>query len=274
MADVVKPEGQHIESKLMRESLMDKQVIESTEVGPIIRMLPDVNILKIGGQSIIDRGKAGLYPVVEEIAKNMKKHKMVLGVGGGTRSRHVYSIAIDLGLPTGLLAYLGGATSEQNAHMVQALLAKYGGIRIPKDHFEELPLYLNAGCTPVITGMPPYHYWEHIPKTGRIPPHRTDVGVYLLAEVFGMRSMIFIKDEDGLFTADPKKDHDAKFIPKISVQELLEMDLNDLPIERAVLNLMMNARNATEVQIVNGLKPGNITKALNLEHAGTIIYRA
>lgn len=86
--------------------------------------------------------------------------------------------------------------------------------------------------------------------------------------------MIFIKDEDGLFAADPKKDKKAKFIPKISVQELLEMDLNDLPIERAVLNLMMNARHATEVQLVNGLKPGNITKALDLEHVGTIIYRA
>lgn len=62
----------------------------------------------------------------------MKKHKMVLGIGGGTRSRHVYSIAIDLGLPTGLLSYLGGATSEQNAHMVQALLAKYGVFAFPK----------------------------------------------------------------------------------------------------------------------------------------------
>jgi molybdenum storage protein len=252
---------------------MDKEVIKSTE-GPVIRLMPDVNILKIGGQSIIDRGKAGLYPVIDEIAQNIGKHKMVIGVGGGTRSRHVYSIAIDLGLPTGLLAYLGGATSEQNAHMVQALLAKHSGIRIPKDHFEEIPLYMNAGCTPVITGMPPYHYWEHIPKEGRIPPHRTDAGVYLLAEVFGLRSMTFIKDEDGLFTADPKKDKKAKFIPKISVQELLEMDLNDLPIERSVLELMMNAKHATEVQIVNGLKPGNITKALDLKHAGTIIYRA
>ena len=86
--------------------------------------------------------------------------------------------------------------------------------------------------------------------------------------------MIYVKDEDGLYTADPKKDPNATHIPRISVQELLARDLNDLVVERAVLELMLNARNIKEIQFVNGLKPGQLTAALDGEPVGTIIFNA
>jgi molybdenum storage protein len=86
--------------------------------------------------------------------------------------------------------------------------------------------------------------------------------------------MIYAKDEDGLYTADPKKDPAARHIPRISVQELLRQDLNDLVVERAVLELMLTARNISEIQFVNGLKPGQLTAALDGEPVGTIIYNA
>ena len=108
---------------------------------------------------------------------------------------------------------------------------------------------------------------------GRIPPQRTDTGCFLIAEVFAARKMIFVKDEDGLHTADPKKDPKAKYIPRISVEELLERDLDDLIVERAVLEFLARARHMKEIQFVNGLKPGQLTAALNGEPVGTIIYR-
>jgi molybdenum storage protein len=83
--------------------------------------------------------------------------------------------------------------------------------------------------------------------------------------------MIFVKDEDGLFTADPKKDKGAKLIPKITVQELIDLDLNDVVVERAVLEFMQNAEHTRSIQIVNGLVPGNLTKALAGEHVGILI---
>ena len=58
----------------------------------------------------------------------------------------------------------------------------------------------------ICQGMPPYKLWEQNPAVGRIPPQRTDTGCFLIAEVFGARKMIYVKDEDGLYTADPKKD--------------------------------------------------------------------
>jgi molybdenum storage protein len=119
--------------------------------------------------------------------------------------------------------------------------------------------------------MPPYIYWHRNPAVGRIPPHRTDAGSYLVSEVFGARSMIFVKDEKGLYTADPKKDRNAKFIPEITVAELEQLDLQDVVVERSVLELMKHAISRRSIQIINGLERGNLTKALDGEHVGTII---
>ena len=92
-----------------------------------------------------------------------------------------------------------------------------------------------------------------------------------MSEVFAAKSMIYVKDEDGLYTADPKKDRKAKFIPRITVAELREMDLQDIVVEHAVLDMMENAQHRRSVQVINGLVKGNLTKALNGEPVGTVI---
>ena len=126
----------------------------------------------------------------------------------------------------------------------------------------------------VFFGMPPYTYWHANPEIGRIPPHRTDTGAYLVSEVFGARSMIYVKDEDGLYTADPKKDQRARFIPRTSVSEIEAMKLGDVVVEHAVLALMKRAERRRSIQVINGLVPGNLTRALEGEHVGTIITAA
>jgi molybdenum storage protein len=212
--------------------------------------------------------------VVDEIVANLAHHKMILGTGAGTRARHVYSLAIDLGLPTGVLTVLGTAVAWQNAQLLQYLLAQHGIAFIEPEGFASLPHYLMERGAVICQGMPPYKLWEHNPAVGRIPPERTDTGCFLIAEVFGARKMIYVKDEDGLYTADPKKDPKAEHIPRISVQELLARDLDDLVVERAVLELMLRARHIHEIQFVNGLKPGQLTAALDGAPVGTVIYDA
>ncbi|NLG72020.1 MAG: uridine kinase [Chloroflexi bacterium] len=263
----------HIESPLMAESLMDTQLLASTETREIFRPLPDLNVIKLGGQSVIDRGGKVLLPLLEEIVAARPNHPLLVMTGGGTRSRHAYAIALDLGMPTGVLAKLGSSISEQNALMVSVLLAPHGGVKIGHDDLVKLPAYLSLGAIPVMHAMPPYGLWEEPAKVGRIPPHRTDVGAFLTAEVVGARRCILVKDEQGLMTADPKKDPSAKFIPEIEVDELRSMDLQDLPVERAMLSSLSRARSTREVLIINGREPGNLTRALQGEHVGTRIYK-
>jgi molybdenum storage protein len=256
---------------LVGGSATDEQAMASLDTQSVIQILPDANVIKIGGQSFIDRGREAVFPLIEEIVENLPRHKMIIGTGAGTRARHAYSIGLDLGMPTGVLSVLGFFVSIQNAKMIHYLLAKHGIPSIEPAQFAQMPLYLAERKACVCVGMPPYSYWQPNPELGRIPPHRTDTGCYLISETLGARSMIYVKDEEGLYTADPKKDRNAVFIPKITVDELLELDLGDVVLERVVFDLMKNAKNRRSVQIINGLKKGNLTRALNGEPVGTLI---
>ena len=260
--------------RLISQSLSDLMLQRATEHTPDFAILPWVNMVKIGGQSIMDRGRSAVMPLVDEIVANLPRHKMILGTGAGTRARHIYSLAIDLGLPVGVLTVLGTAVAWQNAQLLQYLLARHGIAFLEPEGFASLAHYLMERGAVIVQGMPPYKLWEENPAIGRIPPQRTDTGCFLIAEVFGVRKMIYVKDEDGLYNADPKKDPAARHIPRISLQELLERDLDDLVVERAVLELMLSARHIREIQFVNGLKPGQLTAALAGESVGTVIYNA
>jgi molybdenum storage protein len=256
---------------LVTGNLTDQELLAHTDNNSLIQILPDANVIKIGGQSLIDRGRAAVFPLIEEIVENLGRHKMIIGTGAGTRARQAYSVGIDLGMPTGVLSVLGTFVSMQNARMLHYLLAKQGIPFIEPVQFPQLPLYVEERGAVIFFGMPPYTFWQRNPEVGRIPPHRTDAGVYLISEVFGTRSMIYIKDEDGLYTADPKKDKNAKFIPRVTLGELKEMDLPDVVVERTVLELMENAENRRSIQFINGLVKGNLTRALEGEEIGTII---
>ena len=95
----------------------------------------------------------------------------------------------------------------------------------------------------------------------------------ILADLIGSERVIFIKDEDGLYSKDPKKDPDAEFIPKIGAGDLMGRNQDDLVIERPCLDIIQNSEVIEHVQIINGMIPGNITKALAGEHVGSIIFR-
>lgn len=262
----------HVESMLMRESLLDKQVMARTE-SPVVRMLPDVHVVKVGGRSILDAGKAVAYPVVDVLGELLKTHKLILGVGGGVRSRHVFSIGLDLGLPTGVLAQISVADALGNAHILGTLLAPHGVVAIPPEIFGHLlPLFIHSAPGVIFNGVPPYSLWEHPPAVGRIPPHRTDAGCFILAECFGCRSVTLVKDVDGVYAGDPRTDPAASFIDEIGARELKARNLPSLPFDEVLPDLLLNARLVRRVQVVNGRDPDRIAAAVRGEHAGTIIH--
>jgi molybdenum storage protein len=124
---------------------------------------------------------------------------------------------------------------------------------------------------PVVHGTPPYGLYEHPARSDMIPPHRTDTGAFLIAEVLGAKSCIIGKNVDGLYTEDPNVNPDAELINDISAHELKALDLEDMVIERMVVNLLENAVNIREVRIINCHKRGMIEKAINGKNVGTII---
>lgn len=256
---------------LSSRSLDDAALAALSEQASETPVLPDVSVLKIGGQSVMDRGRAAVLPLVDELTTLTVAHRLLIGTGGGTRARHAYAVAHGLGLPTGVLSQIGSAVAGQNATMLGYLLAKQGIPVVEPHAFATVPLRLAEVGAAIFPGMPPYGLWQRVPQEGAIPPYRTDAGCYLVAETYACRQMIFVKDEDGLYTANPKNDPSATFIPEITVDELLGRDLPDLVLERGMLELLRDARHVRSVQVINGLVPGNLTRALAGEHVGTII---
>jgi len=269
----------HIDTPMMGESLVSKEFLARTEAKEYFRVHPDINVLKIGGQSIMDRGRDALFPVLDVLIEVKEKHRILLMTGGGTRARHVYNIGVDLGMPTGVLSKLGDKVSWQNAEMLSILLAKHGGVKIGHgDNLEQLTMFCRLGYLPITYGIPPYGFFEHPAEFGSIPPHRTDCGAFLLAENIGARSLIFLKDEKGLYDRDPKKagaDRGAlQFYDRISAAELLALDLDDLIIERPILTLLQRAKCLEELQIIDAVRhPEHIRHALEGRHVGTIITK-
>jgi molybdenum storage protein len=263
-----------VPSALMRQTLLDRELVRAVD-RPVVRLLPWLNIVAIGGRSIIDRGREALEPIVEVLRGALADHRMLILTGAGIRGRHVLGVGLDLGLPTGVLAGLIATEAEQNGHLLAALLAEDGVSYLSHATVaHQLSIHLAGAPAAVSNAFPPYELYELPPEIGKIPPHRSDAGAFLLADAYGAARTIYVKDVDGVMTCDPAGPggEKAELIERISVDELRAMDLPSLPIDSLVLELMSRAKHEKEIQIVNGLQPENIARALNGEPIGTIIH--
>lgn len=260
-----------IKNKLQGETLVRKSMEYGEHQERTVRIAPNLNVVKIGGHGTVDFGSTVLLPLLDEIRELKAQHDMLVVVGGGVRVRHVMDVGIDLGMPTGILAELSGDVSSQNAKMVAALLAEDGGIRIPAIDIMEIPMLMKMGLLPVMAGTPPYSYFEEPSPGTVIPQHRTDTGAFLAAEVMGARSCTLLKNVDGLFTENPFVNPEADLIKEITAEELLALNLDDMVLERKVVELLVNAKNIREIRIINGHERGNLGRALKGENPGTLI---
>src|SRR5580765_3853137 len=132
-----------LDALLTTRSLDDPALLAASASAPDHRVLPDVSVLKIGGQSLIDRGREAVAPVVEELLAAKAAHPMLIGTGGGTRARHIYSLAAELGLPTGVLSSVGSAVAAQNAQILGYLMARHGVPVVGGSAFGAVALYLD-----------------------------------------------------------------------------------------------------------------------------------
>src|SRR5215831_9891982 len=143
-----------LETRLKGETLVRKGLMREHEGILPLRLIPDLNVIKIGGHGIVDYGRDVVLPLLEEIAELSKQHKILVVTGGGVRVRHIMDIGIDLGMPTGVLAELASKISEQNAVMVSLLLSRWGGSRVKTSDLLDLPTLFHLGLLPVIHATP------------------------------------------------------------------------------------------------------------------------
>ena len=262
----------HVASPLARQTLLDNDLTRPVAGGRPVRILPWLQVVKIGGRSIMDRGPEAILPVVDEIRKLLPEHRLLILTGAGIRARHLYGVGLDLGLPAGSLAPLAASDpAGQNGHILASLLAPEGVSYIEHPTIaSQLAIHLSAARAVLGSAFPPYHHHEF--PNARIPTHRADTGAFLLADALGAAGLTIVEDVDGVYESDPNGEggKQAKFIRETSAAALAK--LGTLPFDRALIEVIATARHLEHVQIVNGLAPGRLTAALRGEHVGTIIH--
>ena len=261
----------HVASPLARQTLLDEHLTRPVAGRRPIRILPWLQVVKIGGRSIMDRGEEAILPVVEELRRLLLEHRMLILTGAGVRARHLYSVCLDLGLPVGSIAPLAASEAGQNGHILATLLAPEGVSYIEHPTIaNQLAIHLSAARAVVGSAFPPYHHHEF--PTSRIPLHRADTGAFLLADALGAAGLTIVEDVDGVYTSDPHgaDGKQAKLLRETSVTELAKLK-GTLPFDRALIDVMANARHIERVQVVNGRVPGRLTAALRGQHVGSII---
>jgi molybdenum storage protein len=262
----------HVTSVLARQTLLDSDLTRPVAGGRPIRILPWVQVVKIGGASIMDRGPEAVLPLVDEIRKLLPEHRLLILTGAGIRGRHLYSVGLDLGLPVGSLAPLAASEAGQNGHILASLLAPEGVSYVEHPTIaNQLAIHLTAARAVVGSAFPPYHHHEF--PGSRIPIHRSDTGAFLLADALGAAGLTIVEDVDGVYTTDPKGPGgaQAQLLHETNVADLAKLQ-GTLPFDRALLEVMATARHIERVQVVNGLVAGRLTAALRGEHVGTIIH--
>lgn len=264
----------HVASPLAQQTLLDGQLTRPVAGVRPIRLLPWLQVVKIGGRSIMDRGPEAILPIVDELRKLLPEHRMLILTGAGIRARHLYGVGLDLGLPVGSLAPLAASEAGQNGHILASLLAPDGISYVEHPTIaSQLAIHLAAARAVVGSAFPPYHHHEF--PGGRIPLHRADAGAFLLADALGAAGLTIVEDVDGVYNTDPNgpDGEDAKLITETTSAELAKVT-GTLPLDRALLDVMGTARHIERVQVVNGRVPGRLTAALRGEHVGTIIHSA
>ena len=262
----------HVASPLARQTLLDSTLTRPVAGRRPIRILPWVQVVKIGGCSIMDRGPEAILPVVDELRKLLPEHRLLILTGAGIRARHLYSVGLDLGLPVGSLAPLAASEAGQNGHILAYLLAPEGVSYVEHPTIaNQLAIHLTAARAVVGSAFPPYHHHEF--PSSRLPIHRADTGAFLLADALGAAGLTIVEDVDGVYTADPKNPGgaQAQLLRETNVADLAKLQ-GTLPFDRALLEVMATARHLERVQVINGLVPGRLTAALRGEHVGTIIH--
>lgn len=163
-----------------------------------------VVVLSLGGSLIIPKeiDVAFLKKFREVIKKNSKNYKFVIVCGGGSIARKYISALREIGIDEKLQNFAGISATRTNARFMAYFFNQETQEGIPQK-IKEVEKYLKKQDI-VFCGTLEYH-----------PNETSDSTACEIAQNF-KSDFINLTDTAGVYSKDPKKFKDAKFIPQIS----------------------------------------------------------
>ncbi len=227
-------------------------------------------VVKLSGESLAgDRGFGIEPPVIEGLTREIGKvHeagvRLGLVVGGGNIVRG--AVASSQGMERVSADYMGMLATVINALALQDMLERNGietrvmtAIRmeqLAEPYIRRRALrHLEKGRVVIFAG-----------GTGN-PYFSTDTAAVLRAIEMEADVILKATNVDGVFTADPKVNPEAEFIPRISYLEVMTRELGVM--DAAAVSLCKE--NHLPVIVLNIRRPGAILTALRGERIGTLV---
>ena len=228
-------------------------------------------LLKLSGESFCSPGGFGiegeaLNSIAERIVQICKlgpEIAIVVGAGNILRGE---AFSQKSHIPRNTADYMGMLATVINACALQETLEKMGQITRVLSAIE-----VSAICEPFILRRCIRHL-----SLGRVtilaggtgnPYFSTDTCAALRAAEIEADLLIKATKVDGVYTADPMKDPNAKLLDKLSYQDVLQKELKVM--DPAAISLC--SENNVPIVVLNIFKKGNITKTLQGEKIGTTI---
>ncbi|MEE9472194.1 MAG: UMP kinase [Gemmatimonadota bacterium] len=227
-------------------------------------------VVKLSGESLAgDRGFGIEPPVIEGLTREIGKvHeagvRLGLVVGGGNIVRG--AVASAQGMERVSADYMGMLATVINALALQDMLERNGietrvmtAIRmeqLAEPYIRRRALrHLEKGRVVIFAG-----------GTGN-PYFSTDTAAVLRAIEMEADVILKATNVDGVYTADPKANPEAEFIPRISYLEVMTRELGVM--DAAAVSLCKE--NHLPVIVLNIRRPGAILTALRGERIGTLV---
>jgi uridylate kinase len=227
-------------------------------------------LLKLSGEALMGQGQFGIDPAAvaglagEIAAAKAQGHEVCLVVGGGNIFRGMAAAAKGFDRATG--DYMGMLATVMNALAVQNALEEQGvDTRV-------------QSAIPMASVSEPYirrRALRHIEK-GRIvlfaagtgnPYFTTDTAAALRAAEMGCDALFKGTSVDGVYTADPKTNADAKRYDSLSYGRVLADDLKVM--DAAAVALCRD--NNIPIVVFNIRQPGNLAEVLAGRGTATIV---
>jgi uridylate kinase len=227
-------------------------------------------LLKISGEALAgERGFGIDYGVVERLAGEIRAVRALgadlgLVIGGGNIIRG--SVAAKQGIDRVSADYMGMLATVINALALQDVLERMGvdtrvmsAIRmeaLAEPHIRRRAIrHLEKGRIVIFAG-----------GTGN-PYFSTDTAAVLRSLEIEAQALLKATNVDGVYTADPKKDPKAEFIPEVSYHDAMVRGLGVM--DANAFGLCKD--NKLPILVFNINTPGAIARVLQGERLGTIV---
>ncbi|ABP95918.1 MULTISPECIES: UMP kinase [Metallosphaera] len=218
-------------------------------------------VIKVTGKFFDDQGdKTPLSSAIRSLVQ--EGHRVALVTGGGTTARKYISLGRSLNLNEASLDLLGIWVARLNAFLMALSMPDLAYSRIP----ESLEQFLE--------------YWGHgkVVVVGGFQPGQSTAAVSaLVAEAISADYLVMVTTVEGVFDSDPKKNPNAKFLPRVTTTELKSILENTQSVKAGTYELLdpmamkIVERSRIKVIVTSVDKIGKLTRIIKGEETASIV---